>query len=195
MKSSIFRTRSRKEQQQGMALILAIGFLAILSILGAVVLQVVNRDIKPAGTFLPEHQAFFAADQTVEYALNRDIIINLVPNQTINIVDPTTSPPSGDLASGGKEHFKVILGCTEDDPRNCKGLNGETISSAAITDLGPNDLPANAAELYGDDFSANYYHVEVKTKAGAGTEANVNASIVRLFKRDDDTIYRTTGGG
>ena len=73
--------------------------------------------------------------------------------------------------------------------------------------------------LFGSDFSANYYQVQVKvgtpqptyddanpadpTTAGyrAAVTAkqdkttHVNASIVRLYKLDDDTIFRTSGGG
>jgi hypothetical protein len=51
------------------------------------------------------------------------------------------------------------------------------------------------AALYGSEFGANFYHVEVEATASGTAKSHVNASIVRLFKSDDDTIFRTSGGG
>ena len=58
-------------------------------------------------------------------------------------------------------------------------------------------LPPALAAAHGSEFGANMYHVSVKTKAGTGRlerETHVNASIVRLFKMDDDQIFRTSEG-
>jgi Tfp pilus assembly protein PilX len=63
-----FKMLNKKNSQKGMALILAIGFLAVLSILGAVVLQVSTRDMKASAGFEPRRQAFYVADRAVEYA-------------------------------------------------------------------------------------------------------------------------------
>ena len=67
-----------------------------------------------------------------------------------------------------------------------------------VTDVGPRSLPPAMAAMHGSEFGANLYHVSVETKAGTGRlerSTHVDASIVRLFKMDDDQIFRTSGGG
>ena len=56
MKYLLFKKQNR---QKGLALILAIGFLAILSILGAVVMDVATNDLKNSSSHLPQQQAFY----------------------------------------------------------------------------------------------------------------------------------------
>jgi len=172
----------RREGEKGMALIVAIGFLAILSILGAVVLQVATRDLEGTASYMPGRQAFYVADRAVEYSMNRDIIVSLSPGETVNLLVNDAVTP------GTLTHKQIIEA----------GAVGQ-LTGGSVTDLGPRDLPPAVAELYGSDFGANMYHVQVESTApgGGGTTANshVNASIVRLFKMDDDTIFRTSGGG
>ena len=71
---------------KGLALILAIGLLLVLSILGAVVMKVSLEDFKRSSTFNPQREAFYVADRTVEYAMNRDIIYSLMtPNVPLDL--------------------------------------------------------------------------------------------------------------
>ncbi len=169
MKCLLFHKRNR---QKGLALILAIGFLAILSILGAVVMDVATNDLKRSATDLPQRQAFYVADRAVEYAMNRDIVFTLMSGDTVNI------------ASGS---HKTII---EKD-----GVG--TLESGSIKMLASEELsmPDHLAELHGNDFGVVLYHVNAKASAALGAEANIDASIVRLFKKDDDQIFRTSGGG
>ena len=92
-----------------------------------------------------------------------------------------------DGVSLGKTH-KEILEVT----------SGNTLVSGTVQDLGPHELPPSMAAIHGSEFGANLYHVEVESSApfaGSTVTSSVNASIVRLFKMDDDTIFRTSGGG
>ena len=61
-----FTTLNRKNSQKGMALILAIGFLAVLSILGAVVLQVSTRDMKASAGFEPSATRFEMSSRPID---------------------------------------------------------------------------------------------------------------------------------
>ncbi len=167
---------NRRNNESGIALILAIGFLAVLSILGAVVLSVATRDVEETGNMMPAMRAFYAADRAVEYSMNRDIILSLTPSQTIDLM--TVDVPS----VPGTKHHEIV-----------DASGGGSLVAGTVTDLGPNDLPPSVAELYGSDYGSNFYHVEVKAQAPGNREANVNASIVRLYKSDDDTIFITTG--
>lgn len=173
---------AKRRRESGMALIIAIGFLAILSIIGAVVLNVATRDISGSGIMTPIRKAFYAADRSVEYSMNREILTNISPSgAAIDLMTATTS--------GGVLHKNVI--------NSVNVVDGQLISGT-VADLGPKALPSSIATYFGSDFGANIYHVAAEAKAGpssAEQKVNVNASIVRLFKLDDDTIYRTSGGG
>lgn len=168
-----FSTLQSNNRQKGMALILAIGFLAVLSILGAVVMRVSTQGLKDSASFLPKRQAFYLADRTVEYSMNRDIIYNLDPGQTINLTDTA--------------HKTIIE----------KNTSGGELVDGSVTFIPSDDLamPEQLAELHGNDFGVVLYHVNAKAKAAMGATSNIDASIVRLFKKDDDQIFRTSGGG
>lgn len=188
-------TLNRQNREQGMALIIAIGFLAILSILGAVVLDVATRDIGVTASFMPARRAFYTADRAVEYSMNRDIIVNMVSGDTLVLADGT---PGVDETSTefAKDSSGASLGVTH--KTILEDGDGSTLASGTVQDLGPHDLPPTMAEIHGSDFGANLYHVEVEATApgpGGPMDSHVNASIVRLFKLDDDTIFRTSGGG
>ena len=196
-----FTTLQKNNRQKGMALIMAIVFLAILSILGAVVMRVSLRGFEDSEmrTYTQsDQQALYAADRTVEYSMNRDLIINLAQSGTANLAidsdgDGVADPGSSEIvkqasgASSGVTHKSVI---------DSSGP-GELVSGT-VTDIGPRSLPAAMAAIHGSEFGANLYHISVETKAGTGVlerSTHVDASIVRLFKMDDDQIFRTSGGG
>ena len=174
--------QAKRTRESGMALIIAIGFLAILSIIGAVVLDIATRDISSSGVMTPMRKAFYTADRSVEYSMNREILTNISPSgAAVNLLTDTTS--------GGTLHKTII--------NSVNVIDGQLISGT-VTDLGPKSLPSSIASYFGSEFGANVYHVAAEAKAGptnAEQRVNVDASIVRLFKLDDDTIYRTAGGG
>jgi hypothetical protein len=176
----MMQTKKQKNRESGMALILAIGFLALLSILGAVVMNLATNDIAGSGVMTPLRKAFYAADRAVEYSMNRDILVTISPTDPVDLLTDTTV--------GGVVHKAII------DSVNT--VDGKLISGA-VSDLGPKTLPSSIASFFGSDFGANVYHVAAEAEAGpSGNEkkVNVDASIVRLFKLDDDTIFRTSGG-
>ena len=186
-----FTTLQSKNRQKGMALLLAIGFLAVLSILGAVVMQVSTSGLKATVETLPNQQALYAADRTVEYAMNRDIIINLAISDTVILADPDDPDNHGDAV---KQADGTALAVTHDVVINDSGTG--SILSGSVTDIGPRSLPPHLAALHGSEFGANLYHVNVKaTSAVLNKTTHVDAAIVRLFKMDDDQIFRTSGGG
>jgi hypothetical protein len=172
----------RTKGESGMALIIAIGFLALLSILGALVMRVTTEDLKSAAGLIPNQQAFNVADRAVEYALNRDIIVGLSTGDTVNLLNDDAITP-------GTLTHKAIIGAS----------TLAQLESGSVVNIGPQDLPATLKDRFGSDFGANAYHVQIKAKGtgsgGAASGSNVNASIVRLFKMDDDSIYITDGGG
>ena len=190
-----FKTLQSKNRQKGMALILAIGFLAVLSILGAVVMRVSLRGLQGTADILPNQQALYAADRTVEYSMNRDIILNLgVDGEVVLAVEDSANPGTSLPGANVLDASGASLGVTHDVVIDSLGVG--TITSGSVTDVGPRGLPPHLAALHGSEFGANLYHVNVKAKSAAlNKTTHVDAAIVRLFKMDDDQIFRTSGGG
>ena len=60
--------RPGRKGERGIALVVAIGFLLVLSILGAVVLTVANRGLQDVASFSPVRKSFYTVDQAVERA-------------------------------------------------------------------------------------------------------------------------------
>ena len=185
-----FMTLQTENQQKGMALILAIGFLLVLSILGAVVMQVSTRGLKESGVTEPTQKAIYAADRSVEYAMNRDIVINLAVSGIVNLADESTEVRESNGAPVAGVYHKTVI--------NASGPG--SIISGTVADKGPRTLPPHLAAMHGSEFGANLYHVTVKTTSNNFSTTgpyttHVDASIVRLFKMDDDQIFRTSGGG
>jgi hypothetical protein len=177
-----FKTLRQNNRQKGMALIISIGFLAVLSILGAVVMNLSTQGLSDSATSLPQKQSFYAADRSVEYAMNRDILINLAVSSSVNLVTKKAKDASG--SEMAFTHKEIID----------NGGVGELLSGT-VADIGPRTLPPAMAEIHGTEFGANLYHVNVKASAPMGGTTRVDAAIVRLFKIDDDTIFRTSSGG
>jgi hypothetical protein len=193
-----FSTLRRTNRQDGIALILAIVFLAVLSIIGAVVMQVSTRDLSESAVVLPKQRALYAADRAVEYSLNRDIIINLGQNG-----EPSTEFLH--LATSNANKLRTSDGTLVNE-YHVNVLNNAgpgSIVRGWITDEGPHNLPPHLAERHGSEFGANIYHVFVEASSNNDPTAtgplvektHIDASIVRLFKMDDDQIFRTSGGG
>ena len=167
----IFKMFHTNNRQNGMALILAIGFLAVLSILGAVVMRVSTLDLKNTAAFLPERRAFYIADSTVEYALN-DELINSVNTDLTNwlIVD-------------GKRTIDLMTSHGGDDKRIISlGQNKEELVEAKLTQvmLTGAKIPIQYDFITTLGDTAELYHLNVKSKASLGTTSNIEASIMKL---------------
>jgi Tfp pilus assembly protein PilX len=179
--------RPKRNGERGMALVVAIGFLLVLSILGAVVLTVANRGLQETANFSPMRKSFYTVDQAVEYSMNGDLVYNLSMSGSLNLVTGDAKDRNGvPLVLGGNtlKHKDII-----------ERSSGGTLVSGQVSDLGPQSLPASLAGKYTTDFGANLYHVTAEGVAPGGENQKVDASIVRLYKLEDDVIFRTTGGG
>ncbi|MBW2476344.1 MAG: hypothetical protein JRE63_03350 [Deltaproteobacteria bacterium] len=75
--NTVQQTHARTSER-GIALILCIGFLAILSILGAVVLTATNNEIDQSWRERAEKDVFYTVDRAVEYALSPSVLADLV---------------------------------------------------------------------------------------------------------------------
>jgi len=168
-------TRLIPGDERGTALVLAIGMLAFVSLLGSIVLNSVNRGYSTLGQSGARVEAFYAAERAIEYSLNRQLILGMV-----GAVDLMT----GTDDNGVEHHVNIDAGETR----------GQLLAGT-ISDSGPGLLPVRMAEQYGSEFGANYYDISVTAEGPNSTQTRIDTQVVRLFKLDDDSIFRTTGGG
>lgn len=160
--------------ERGAALILAIVMLVILSILGSVVLMSSGTEMKISGNYQVAKQTFWVADRAVEYAISRDILMNM--GSEVNLV----------TADAGVHKTRI------------EAAEGGILTAGVIRDLGAGDLPAKIAEKYSTDFGANFYQVSVTTKQKDepnAAEVRIDTAIVRIFKSEGESVFYTDGEG
>lgn len=178
----IVKDRNR-DSQKGMALILAIGFLAVLSILGAVVLDVSTKGLKQTAGDLPRQRAFYTADRAVDYALNDTILAILDGDSLSTTVDLTTTA-----------HKNFIL---SDD-----ASKGVTLEEGTVKDFGADGeigLPDYIQEMFGISAKGNLFHVNVKTTVHKNTpveqSVHIDSGVLRVWISQDDQILILSGKG
>jgi type II secretory pathway pseudopilin PulG len=168
---------ARLADQRGMALILALFMLVILSLLGALALSVSTTDIKISGNLKNQQNAFFAAEAAVEYAMGN---VNIV--QSIGTIDLNRGDhPSGDHPSN------LSIGGTKLDPN----------ATNQVVSLGPGELPDSLADRFGrEKFGGAYYTISV-TGLGINerSQTRIEAERVRVYQKDDEGMLITTGSG
>lgn len=161
--------------ENGAALILAIIMLVVLSLLGSVALMSSDSELKVSGNYQVAKQTFWVADRAVEYATSRNILMNMGSSLDLMTVD----------ALGDHKAFIDAGG-------------GGFLRQGVVTDLGPGDLPAKLAGAYSSDFGANYYHVTATARQrddDTSPAVQVDTTIIRIYKSEDESIFITTGGG
>jgi type IV pilus assembly protein PilX len=163
---------ARLADQRGVALILALSMLVILSLLGALALSVSTTDIKLSGNLKNQQNAFFAAEAAVEYAMGN--------------VDIVQSTGTTDLNSGDHPS-RLSMGGTKLDPN----------TTNQVDSLGAGELPDSLADRFGrEKFGGAYYTISV-TGLGVNerSQARIEAERVRIYQKDDEGMLITTGSG
>lgn len=160
--------------ERGVALILAIAMLAILSVLGSVALMSSNTEMKVTGNYQVGKKTFWVADRAVEYATSRNILMTM-GTQVDLVAD-----------DAGVHKSRIEAGA------------GGFLTAGMVRDLGPGNLPTKISGAYGSDFGANYYQVSVTARQRddvTSPAVRIDSTMIRLFKNDDESIFITTGGG
>jgi type IV pilus assembly protein PilX len=166
--------------QRGFALVLALGMLAILSILGAMVLSTSMTEIGISGNYRTSREAFFAAERAIEYAMGNSEIVKSTASVDLNATDTTNSALN--------HAVNLTLGSTQLDPS----------AANQVVNLGAGQLPASIRSAYGDKFGANYYLISVTGARLSGnavrSTARIEAQRVRLFPLSSEGLTTTEGG-
>jgi len=129
--------------ERGIALILCIGFLALLSILGTVVINLTNENLSQSWKDQAAKNVFYTADRAVEYALSPSVYTNLV--DVGDQVDMTDNAYKPDIIGTGTELVKGIV--------TYEG-SGEAPSNSSKY-----DKLASSGKVY------RYYHISVEARS------------------------------
>jgi hypothetical protein len=137
--------------ERGIVLILCIGFLAILSILGATVLNLTNKSLSQSGRDQVTKNVFYTVDRAVEYALSPNVYTNLIDEG--DQVDLTLAPHKDLIVSPGTDLIRGMV--------TFEGSGGAPAKSAKY------DKTASAAKVY------RYFHITAEAQS---TNPRVTAS-------------------
>jgi len=158
--------------QRGIALILALGMLVILSLLGAMALSVSTTDIQISGNLKNSQNSFYAAESAVEYAMGNEDILQSTGTTDLNDVAHTAN-----LSMGGTK--------LAPDANNL------------VVSLGAGELPDSLSSRFGrEKFGGAYYTISV-TGVGVNerSQTKIEAEQVRVYQKDDEGVLISTGFG
>lgn len=172
-------------QEKGTALIIAIGMLAVLSILGTVVLTTSTRDLGLSGGVLPARQTFYTADRAVEYAMNPELLLTIKSDSV---------PPSIDLTTADAEFEDFTITPTKKHKAIIESLGVGTLNFGRITrgDVVPDE--AMNKLLSPNDTSTStdkaYYHIEVTATANTNRVSHIDVmAISAKFTAEKDDKF------
>lgn len=169
----IIRIPASRRSESGMALVLCIGFLAILSILGAMVLSVTTNEQDASWKDRASNDVFFTVDRAVEYALSEPVLAGLDSiGDTVQLTDAV--------------HRNEIV-INPDSPSR-----GTEIITGFVRYEGYGGNPVKAGKYEKQNISANktyrYFHVSVQAEHNNNqvTEtASVDGEIVMVYVLPD----------
>lgn len=184
----------RGRDEGGFVLVLALVMLAILSILASVLMNTSTTELKIVNNYQSGKQSFYAVERAVEYATNRNMLVTMGSGLAVDMItgrmyDPDNPGVTISTTSPTNLHkTRVDAGSTVED-------GGGVITEGVIEDLLAGDLPAKLAGGWGSEFGANQYRVRATAVGPGNSRTRVEAVIVRIYKSEDESVFRTSGGG
>lgn len=182
------RMLSILHQEKGTALIIAIGMLAVLSILGTVVLTTSTRDLGLSGGVLPARQTFYTADRVVEYAMNPELLLTLkekTPEGVEDSIDLTTADAVFDYmtTTPTKKHVEIIESFGVGTLNLGRITRSDNVADEVINKyLPPNDTSTSTNKAY--------YHIEVTATANTNRVSNIDVmAISAMFTAEEDKDF------
>jgi type II secretory pathway pseudopilin PulG len=170
-------TMKHLNNESGSALGIVLIVLVVFSIMLPLVVDNTLLDMNRAVEFRDQKQAFYAVERAIEYAASRDVLLGMGVSE--NLVSDTDA--------GGVAH-KIHI-----DSGNSLATGGGVLSSGTIVNSGPGLLPTRLAAAYGTNFGANYYDISATASGPGNSSASIETQIVRLYSKDDESVFITTG--
>lgn len=159
------------ENERGLALVLALVMLALLTILGVWAIGTASTNLKIAGNFRSTQNAFYAADAALAYAANPDVLSKVYLYS---------------LATGSTAEWSQVISI------------GTTTANIKVDYLGSGPLPAGS--IYDGDLDVNgnprfhgrYFVVNTEGNAANNAEVAVEAAVVQVV---EENVIVGCGGG
>jgi len=163
--------RSPLDNERGIALIVAISLLAVMSILGVMLLSASTSEIQLSGNFRNTQEAFYAADRAVEYA-----------TQGVAQGETTVDLYNDSDASAVPHRNRVTVGLT--------GLEPSAVSTAddrnSVTYIGSGPPPLGGGSDAGD-FVAHNYAISVvgvsPTSSANPSRSTLRAQVAKIVPK------------
>lgn len=155
---------SDRRGERGIALLISIGFLALLSILGVIVIQLTGEGILSGRKDKHRKEAFSLGDGGVEYAMSLSLRPDVdLPEGTP--LDLTTDDPSTGDENGDGVEDTYLDAFFPDDNIECIGPERCTITYEGSD----TNMPANATRYDASISAANakiyrYFHIVMETR-------------------------------
>lgn len=152
------------ENERGVALFLALGLLALLTILGAWAIGTATTDMKISGNFRNTQNAFYAADAALVYASNPDA---LTAAYTYTLATGTTAVWSQTISIGADTATINV---------NYQGSGPLPAGSRYDGDLDENGKPK---------YHGHYFVVNTEGITVNNTTVALEAAVVQVFEGED----------
>ncbi len=148
--------------ERGVALLLALAMLAIMTVIGVFALDTSTTEVQISGNYRTSQEAFFAADRAVMFGLGQ-------ARFPFNLADPTKNKVNmAELSIDGKTADTIVSAGTGSS--NLKSGEIECIY------MGPDQAGGNGAES-----KVGYYLINATVAGPNGSEARVEAQSKVLF--------------
>jgi|GEM_PF-1838680 len=155
--------------ERGIALIIAVSLLAVMSVLGALLMSSSSTEIQLSGNYRFKQESLYAADRGVEYAMAK--ISSKDDEDNFNIqADLDNINAAGDNNAGLKENKNFVT--SKEEPANPELWNDE--NSAIYTTT--KEVPMGSGTQLGI-VDARYYRI---TMTGVSPASAINPAITHL---------------
>jgi hypothetical protein len=165
--------KTSKRSERGMALILCIGFLAILSILGAAVISVTSDEMTASWKARASNDVFSTVDRAVEYSLS------------VPVLEKLDSVGDTEQLTDAVHRDEIVI--NPDNP-----TRGTELTSGFVRYEGFGGSPSKAIKYEKNSISANktyrYYHVSAQAEHNNNAitdTASVDGEIVMVYVLPD----------
>lgn len=156
--------------QRGIALILAISMLAIMSVLGAMALSTSSTEIGLSGNYRTNQLAFYSAQRAVEYAMTNGDIYNAIGTGSIDL--ETGNHPTN-IAGGTADGRGLFLAASDTDD----GPTDNKVSYQFASSLPPG---SGSDPTY---FEARYYLINVTGEGPNNSIKAIEAQVGRIVPK------------
>lgn len=162
---------TRLNNQRGVALVLALVMLALMSILGVMALSTSITEVGISSNYRSSQQAFYAADRAVEYAMTNEQIFDTIGTGSVNL----NTDGSGTPSDTRDDHIANIAAATTNS-----GLDSDATNQVVYLTSGALPPGTGSDPTY---FQARYYVITVSGEGPNNAAARVETQVARIVPK------------